>query len=1208
MPPTCTRCSRANPAEALYCYFDGASLEGSGTRARPAAVAAFPSPFVFPSGRSCRTFDELAQACLGDWPGARDLLREGLLERFLGGLGRADLALAARTAAAFPDPDRGLDQLLAQLPTRTVQAPVLHASPGEVSLGTLQVGAGQRLDLQLSNRGQRLLFGSVVSDCTWLTLGEGPGSPQKLFQLRDEAIIPVQVRGEHLRAGPRPLTGRLIVESNGGTCAVRVQAEVPVQPFPEGVLAGALSPRQLAEKARAAPREAARLFETGAVAKWYERNGWTYPVPGPAASGVAAVQQFFEALGLTRPPRVEISEQALTLRGAPGERLHRTLQVRSPEKRPVFAHARTDQPWLSVGQVQHAGPAALIPLEVAAAPGQAGQVLQARVLVTANGNQRFVVPVTLTVAAVAIIPAAAVPVAVRPAALARPARRRPPVQAPARRTPLWVHAIPAAVLLLLLLGLSMKDVFTDAPRQVAVAVGDEPPEEKKAPGPAPLAIQIQDEPEEHLGDPKAVPVRYEVVDEPEIRDPVLLPVKVQIQDEPQEGGGGGPAAAIDEQPRVRFLYGGRGRFGLSVAQTGKLLTYSPNGATNTTVVSVDGQTMELGAGAAERIKSLPPNPLYRGQRLQSTWSAGSVELVQTYELVPSKQPVEVAPGVQKRLVDTLLIRYTITNRDSRPHQAGLRTEVDTLIGNNDGVPFTVPGLPGLVDTFRDFPVPEQVPDFIQALEVPNLQNPGTVAHMTLKLGGGLEPPGRVSLTHWSGGFLPWNVPVVHMTNDSAVILYWNPKPLGPGKKRESGFAYGLGSVSAGETTGRLGVTLGGSFEPGQVFTITAYVTNPAPNQTLTLELPAGLERVEGAPTQPAQVPAGGGRNATAVVSWKAKVQQTGVFPLRVRSSTGVAQTKTITIARPDGPAGGNFALALSGGFEPGQVFNVQARVSQPVAGQTLTLKLPPGLSRVGGAEVEPVPPARDGTSLVGWKIKVDAVGKHPVRVQSSTGVTQTKTVVIARAEGDAGKVAVALAGDFAPGKVFTVTARVSRPLPGQTLTLALGDGLERTLGQETEPVAQPALKDGDTTVTWGVKVGQPGKHTVAVRSSTGVTVRKTLSIDRPDESAGRFTLAFSEGIALGKDFQVLARVTNPVPGQRLTLTLPRGLKLEEGHEIQEVPALSGGAREGTSTVAWRVRVLEMGRLPVRVASTTGVARTKVLTLSGADGPGQIFGR
>src|SRR5262249_45982854 len=160
----------------------------------------------------------------------------------------------------------------------------------------------------------------------------------------------------------------VVVESNGGSVSVTVRAQVPTVPFTQGVLAGATSPRQLAEKAKAAPKEAAAYFENGAVQHWYKDNGWTYPVQGPSATGLGAVQQFFEALGLSKPPKVEVAESAVFLKGKPGEKLRHNLVVRSTEKRPVFAHARSDQPWLVVGLVQLNGATATVPLEVSPVP------------------------------------------------------------------------------------------------------------------------------------------------------------------------------------------------------------------------------------------------------------------------------------------------------------------------------------------------------------------------------------------------------------------------------------------------------------------------------------------------------------------------------------------------------------------------------------------------------------------------------------------------------------------------------------------------------------------------------------------------------------------------------------------------------------------------------------------------------------------------
>src|SRR5437588_10741685 len=112
MAQTCTKCSRANPADAVYCYYDGFALGNGNGSAAAGGLRGFASPFVFPSGRSCRNFDELALACQERWQEACDLLDKGYLESFLSGMGRSDLATAAKEAARFPDRQRGLDKLL----------------------------------------------------------------------------------------------------------------------------------------------------------------------------------------------------------------------------------------------------------------------------------------------------------------------------------------------------------------------------------------------------------------------------------------------------------------------------------------------------------------------------------------------------------------------------------------------------------------------------------------------------------------------------------------------------------------------------------------------------------------------------------------------------------------------------------------------------------------------------------------------------------------------------------------------------------------------------------------------------------------------------------------------------------------------------------------------------------------------------------------
>src|ERR1700693_1369427 len=131
MAVTCPKCRRANPAEATYCYFDGSVLSNGHAASGPInpATAAFPMPFVFPSGHTCHNFDQLALGCPNNWSTARDLVRQGMLKGFLGGLGRADLALAAEEAARYPDKDRGLAQLLSKLPTKSGRKPKALVQP-----------------------------------------------------------------------------------------------------------------------------------------------------------------------------------------------------------------------------------------------------------------------------------------------------------------------------------------------------------------------------------------------------------------------------------------------------------------------------------------------------------------------------------------------------------------------------------------------------------------------------------------------------------------------------------------------------------------------------------------------------------------------------------------------------------------------------------------------------------------------------------------------------------------------------------------------------------------------------------------------------------------------------------------------------------------------------------------------------------------------
>jgi hypothetical protein len=945
-----------NPAEASYCYYDGSLLEGhsqNGGVARGAAT--FTNNFVFPSGLICRNFDQLAQACQDNWTQAVELLQEGYLERFLGGLGRADLAFAAREAARFPDHDRGLDQLLARLPTSVIEPPKLHAEPREVNLGVLAVGDNRHFELHLANQGARLLYGTVTSDdCKWLTLGDAPGTPQKVFQFGSETVVPVQVRGANLRAGAKPLEGRLLIESNGGNSFVLVRCEVPVRPFTEGVLAGAKSPRQIAEKARAAPKEAAPLFEKGVVADWYKANGWTYPVQGPSAAGLGAVQQFFEALGLTAPPKVEISEKSINFHGQVGARLRHVLEVKAQEKRPVFAHGTSDQPWLVVERAQLNGRTATIGVSVPEVPNRPGEVLQGRVTVTSNGNQRFVVPVTLNVtggyaqpilmmedarpmapvladaaptaypqapvmALPAAAPTAAQPIMVAPAVPARPGVAAaptpmmvmPPPPAFARRgrsrgLPAVVHLVPTFLLAIGLVLMVVHDYFAREEQDFPV---NPKPEVEVNFLDHPLMLGTR-------GDPNRLEADRNVGSD-SLRFGITLPKEGVLQ----------PNAQLNPQGKVR-------------------LTYHFEGASNNTCIKIDGQEFLLGSpppyGARDgkwltvdeplgSAQDGPPDKPKRkriGRKSVCLFQDSKIQVTQVVEVIPDDQAADVEYDGKKqemRPLNKVLVRYVLENKDDKEHSVGLRFLLDTFIGTNDGVPFTIPGVAGLVDTEMEFDQSkgQKIPDFIQALERPDIADPGIVAHLALRLPG-LETPERVTLGAWPQRNLKenpktrnlpgigncndhltrWDVPLVNMqltidpegkpAPDSAVVMYWNEKMLKPKEERTLGFAYGLGDFEGGG--GKIGLSVGGSFAVGKTFTVTALINDPKEGQTATIKLPAGFKLVSGEGTQKVPAVPAGAKSNNSPVTWEIRATRKGRRRITVTSG-GASQSKTVNILR-----------------------------------------------------------------------------------------------------------------------------------------------------------------------------------------------------------------------------------------------------------------------------------------------------------------------
>lgn len=391
----CPRCRHTNPHDARYCHHDGVLLEG--VKEIQKSITEFPTPFVFKCGLTCNNFKSLGQGILSRWDDSREMLAFAEWEGFFIGLGRNDLAHAATQARLFPDPDRGLDQLIAALPGYEAKPGILRTNQKILNFGSIVFGTQITETILLENDGDRLVWGeAILRDTPWCSLSvEGPLA-NRSFKFIKCMPLDIQIQSVNIRRSGRQLTGTLILKTDSVEVSIQLIAREPeVIPFEGELFSGATTPRELAEKSKIKPREAAPLFLSGKVANWYESNGWIYPVTGPTAPGMASVQQYFEAHGFAPAPKVDIEPQMIKLQSVPGNPATKSLILKTTEKRHVFGYLLPTETWIQAGALEASYQTAIIPLEFDTTKLSQESPLVSIVTVIANGQQRFDIPVEI---------------------------------------------------------------------------------------------------------------------------------------------------------------------------------------------------------------------------------------------------------------------------------------------------------------------------------------------------------------------------------------------------------------------------------------------------------------------------------------------------------------------------------------------------------------------------------------------------------------------------------------------------------------------------------------------------------------------------------------------------------------------------------------------------------------------------------------------
>jgi hypothetical protein len=298
---------------------------------------------------------------------------------------------------------------------------------------------------------------------------------------------------------------------------------------------------------------------------------------------------------------------------------------------------------------------------------------------------------------------------------------------------------------------------------------------------------------------------------------------------------------IDPVRRVEVGYRDDLRFGLRTTSgnpddpddDNKNLTYSDYGWSNNTRLWVDGNTPLVGSEEGERVR----NMARQGEHaVDAEWAYSDIHVTQRIEYVA---------GESTRRLDTICVDYRLKNTGTKPREVGLRVMLDTLIGNNDGVPFIVSGSTGLVTKPQSYKG-KDVPSFVRALEVEDLVRPGVIVDVGLCPREG-ERPEEVVLSHWPGGDAKWDYDRQEaFGQDTAVGLYYDRRRLEPGGERRICFTYGLGSISSTKSrNAHLSLTAGGPFVSGSDFWLVALIQNPRRGQEVKVQLGSGLEFAKG---------------------------------------------------------------------------------------------------------------------------------------------------------------------------------------------------------------------------------------------------------------------------------------------------------------------------------------------------------------------------
>ncbi len=452
-----------------------------------------------------------------------------------------------------------------------------------------------------------------------------------------------------------------------------------------------------------------------------------------------------------------------------------------------------------------------------------------------------------------------------------------------------------------------------------------------------------------------------------------------------------PAATVtNNNSFIQVTLKDDGKFTIGDGAGRKLLFGHPGASTSDTMLRVDATSYSIHTGSST------------GAILSGM--VGTVNITTANIRVTERLSIVKSRGTRNQ--DTVEIFYQLTNLDSVAHNVGLRVQLDTMLGSNDGAPFRVPFV-GEITKDRQF---DNDPATVNVSSIPlttlvfdSLANPTAIGLFTFN-NIGYKTPDRLVFGYWPISSGAWDYTVdptrsfldnnndgkisgSSPDSDSSVIVWWgypDAKAINllPGGTTSFAILYGLGDYTfqnwspfqiglfapaelTGEVQGNSYVYHPSPFVVSAFFSnVTASAVSGA-QATLRLRPGFSLDTGETA-TKPIEVVAGSGvvaSSATAEVDWRVKAvgRNLGTQTFSVITQVGASSVNVLR----------NVFLTNIPNAVYGQATDIYG---VPIAGAAVTVLN-------GGVQIGAATTQTDGTYAVGslpagtYTVRIVAAGR-----------------------------------------------------------------------------------------------------------------------------------------------------------------------------------------------------------------------------------------